>query len=119
MIKKALIALCAIFMILSLSLTSFAESGEEFYEEYDNYEEFEQDYYQSVGILEQEQPNQKQWYTNLSVIPLVFGLAAGGLTVFILFRKHSMAQRHIPEFTHPYALDIKHTVISDENENTL
>lgn len=121
MIKKILITLCAVFMIFSASFTSFAEKGDEFYDEYDNYEELEDDYYQSIGIPEQVQNDHRTqpWYANLSVVPLIVGLVAGSLTVLILFRKHSIARRHIPEHPYPYALDIKHTIVSDKTDNTL
>ena len=121
MIKKISALLCAVFMIFSVSFTSFAEEGEAFYDEdeYDNYDEFEEDFYQSVGVAEQPQQEEKPWYADLSVIPLAVGLAAGGITVLALFRRHSMARRHMPEIPQPYALDIKHTVVSDTNDNTL
>lgn len=106
-------------MIFAVSFTSFAEEGEAYYEEYDNSDEFEEDFYQSVGIPEQPQQENKPWYEELSAIPLVIGLAAGSITVLVLFRKHNMARRHMPEHPQPYALDIKHTIVSDTNENTL
>jgi len=121
MIKKISVALFAVFMILCMNFTSFAEEGEEFYDEYDNYDEFQEDYYQSIGIPEQEheKENEEPWYTGISVIPPAVGLVAGGITVLILYRKHSIARRHMAEHIPPYSLNAKHTVVSDKQDNTL
>ncbi len=119
MIRKLLCTVCAIFMIFTLGFTSFAEGGEEYYEEYDDYSEFEEDYYQNIGIPDGIQKEETKWYEELSVIPLVIGLVAGALTVVILFRKQSIAGRHFSEPPYPTIPDIRHTVISDTNDNTL
>ncbi len=112
MIKKVLYVAVAVFMITSVSFTSFAETGDEFYEEYDNYYEFEQDYYDSVVFPEKK--DEGQWYNELSPIPPVIGLVAGALTVLILYRRQNAARKQRPEQKgYNYAPNIKHTEISN------
>ena len=112
MIKKLLYAAAAVFMLMSVSFTSFAETGDEYYEEYDNYYEFEQDYYDTVVFPEEKDDG--LWYNELSPIPPVIGLAAGALTVLILYRRQSVARRQRPEqHAYGYAPNIKHTEISN------
>ena len=112
MIKKMLYTVFTVLMLISVSFTSSAAKGDEFYEEYDNYYEFEQDYYNSVVFPEEKDDG--QWYNELSPIPLVIGLTAGALTVFILYRRQEVARRQKPEqHAYDYAPNIKHTEISN------
>ena len=112
MIKKMLYTAFTVLMLMSVSFTSSAAKGDEFYEEYDNYYEFEQDYYNSVVFPEEKDDG--QLYNELSPIPLVIGLTAGALTVFILYRRQEVARRQKPEQpAYDYAPNIKHTEISN------
>lgn len=119
MIKKLLCILCSVFMIFSLSFPVFAEEDVEYYEEYDNYSELAEDHYGTPVIPEQVEKEEFRWYDGLSPIPLVIGFVAGGLTVLILFRKQSIAKHHTSDHPYPIISDIRHTVISDTNDNTL
>ncbi len=118
MIKKLLCTAFAVLMIMSVSFTSFADEGIEYYDEYDDYYEFEQDYYDTVVFPEKE--DKVQWYNKLSPIPPVIGLVAGTLTLLVLYRRQDVARRQSPERkAYNYAPNIKHTIKSDTDENTL
>lgn len=123
MIKKLLCIACAIFMIFPLGFTVFSEEGAEYYEEYDNYDELKEDYSDYTKnpqpFPDQTKKDDFNWYDGLSHIPLIIGLIAGALTVIVLFRKQSIARHHTTEHPYPIISDIRHTVISDANDNTL
>ena len=110
MIKKLLYSAVAVLMLLSLNFTALADSGIEYYDEFDDYYEFEKDYYDSV-VFPEEEEDEIQWYKKLSPIPPVIGIAAGAVTVFILYKKHSSAGRSIRLRNHSYAPDTTHNTL--------
>ena len=103
--KRFLSVFLAALMVSSLSVTAFADELE--YNEYDNYDEFEQDYYNTVVFPENN--TQNLWYKDISIIPVVIGIAAGGITVFVLLRRQSALDRCAPA-PHRYTVKINHTI---------
>ncbi len=105
MIKRFIASIFAVMLLLTFSVTAFADEFE--YNEYDNYNEFEQDYYDSV-VFPEEDKNQNAWYSELSAIPIVIGVAAGAVTVLILLRRHSALDRQAPA-PYRYNAKVKHS----------
>ncbi len=104
MTKRISAFIFAAFMLLSLSVTAFADEIE--YDEYDNYEEFEQDYYDTVVFPENDKT--VSWYSRISAIPVIVGVAAGAVTVLILLRRHSALDKQAP-MPYRYTVKAKHS----------
>lgn len=100
MTKRITALIFAAFMLLTLSVTAFADEIE--YDEYDNYEEFEQDYYDTVVFPEND--TAVKWHGEFSAIPVIVGVAAGAATVLILLRRHSALDSKAPA---PYLYTVK------------
>lgn len=104
MTKRIVAFIFSVLMLLSLTVTAFADEIE--YNEYDNYEEFEQDYYDTVVFPENDKTVLR--YGKFSAIPVVVGVAAGAITVLILLRRHSALDRQAPA-PYRYTVKAKHT----------